>query len=125
MIVIRLNSENNLCISRPCFKCLQTLKTYNIKKVYYSDDNSNIIKENVTNMISIHITKLYSTHIYIEKTITKFLPGIINIYNLNTFIKYNLSKLRFSYELVKLNNKHFFVLLDENKKIIKRLEIYL
>jgi hypothetical protein len=55
-------------MSKPCLHCLYDMynlarsKGYHIKKIYYSDNNGNIIKETLTNMIfdkNYHISKNY------------------------------------------------------------------
>jgi cytidine deaminase len=45
LLVVRLSNRNKLQTSKPCVKCLKMMKTlpqklgYNIKHIYYSDDN--------------------------------------------------------------------------------------
>jgi cytidine deaminase len=56
LLVIRLSKNNKMGISKPCTHCIQTMrnlpqkKGYKIKKVYYSDDQGNIIKSSLNNL---------------------------------------------------------------------------
>jgi deoxycytidylate deaminase len=56
ILVIRINKSNILKNSRPCNQCIDELLKIGIRKVYYSDDNGNIISENVAYMEKIHIS---------------------------------------------------------------------
>lgn len=53
LLVIRFSKNNKLQNSKPCANCIKTMKTlplkkgYKIKKIYYSDENGNIIKSNL------------------------------------------------------------------------------
>ena len=58
LIVIRINKQGDLVSSRPCYNCLEMMKAVNIKKVYYSDNDGNIICENVKDMISINASSV-------------------------------------------------------------------
>jgi len=64
LIVIRINKNGDLCNSRPCYNCLNMMKTIGIRKVYYSISNTEIICENVKDMISIQCSAVSR---YIEK----------------------------------------------------------
>ena len=50
LLVIRLSSKNKLQLSKPCYRCINTMnilpikKGYKIQNIYYSDDKNNIIK---------------------------------------------------------------------------------
>jgi cytidine deaminase len=50
ILVIRLSGKNKLQSSKPCANCIETMKQlppklgYNIKNVYYSNDDGSIIK---------------------------------------------------------------------------------
>jgi cytidine deaminase len=50
IIVIRINKSGNLCNSEPCLSCLKYMekhlldRNYILKNIYYSDNNSNIVK---------------------------------------------------------------------------------
>jgi len=43
-------------MSKPCKHCIEFLKNIGIKKIYYSDDNSNIIYENINSIENNHIS---------------------------------------------------------------------
>lgn len=43
MLVIRIDKYGNLRNSKPCVDCVKVIKTLPIKKIYYSDDDGNII----------------------------------------------------------------------------------
>ncbi|NDC95112.1 hypothetical protein EB118_12500 [bacterium] len=43
--VIRINSKNQLCNSRPCKNCIRHLKSKGIHKVYYSNEHGVILSE--------------------------------------------------------------------------------
>lgn len=53
LLVIRLSVKNKIQSSKPCWNCIETLKTlpqkkgYKIENIYYSDENGNIIKTNL------------------------------------------------------------------------------
>ena len=53
ILVVRFTKNGVLGMSKPCDKCIQFLsvfpqrKGYTINKVYYSDQNGNIIKSNL------------------------------------------------------------------------------
>jgi cytidine deaminase len=68
ILIIRKSYNNTLTMSKPCLHCLYDMynlardKGYHIKKIYYSDNNGNIIKETLTNMMfdkNNHISKYY------------------------------------------------------------------
>jgi deoxycytidylate deaminase len=44
MLVLRVDKNNNLAMSKPCSGCQSLLNQFNIKEIWYSDKNSNIIK---------------------------------------------------------------------------------
>lgn len=60
LLVIRIggNGKNNFINSKPCKHCINYMKTLGIRKVYYSDDNGDIIYEKISNMQSEHISML-------------------------------------------------------------------
>jgi deoxycytidylate deaminase len=57
IIVIKLANGNTLGNSKPCINCLNKLKKLNIKRIFYSDKNGNIVGEKIKNMISGIITE--------------------------------------------------------------------
>lgn len=52
---VKYNDNNiNLKISRPCDNCIDTLRKFDIRKVYYSDQYGNILCENLSDMQKNH-----------------------------------------------------------------------
>ena len=47
MLVVRTNKKGELRLSRPCTVCVNLLIKFGVNKVYYSDQNGHIIKQNV------------------------------------------------------------------------------
>ena len=139
LIVIRINKNNELCNARPCYNCLNMMISANIHKVYYSISSTEIICENVKDMISIYISKYYKQSevannsiggskkyndkilmLYYENLIKEIFPNIVKKYNLELFIKYNLALvLPFnSIKFVKKNNIDYIVILNGDNNII-------
>ena len=58
VLVIRI-SKGHLRNSRPCNNCLNKLKQLGVEKVYYSDENGNIVFERVNLMPYLHISSGY------------------------------------------------------------------
>lgn len=54
IIVIRINRGLKLRNSRPCKDCIEELQRIGIRKVYYSDDNGDIVYEFVEDMAKTH-----------------------------------------------------------------------
>lgn len=56
IIIIRINNYSSckLKISRPCNNCIDTLRKFDIRKVYYSDEYGNIVYENLKDMQKKH-----------------------------------------------------------------------
>lgn len=50
IFVIRINRDGHLCNSKPCHECIKNLKTHNVNKIYYSDDDGNIVCEFIKKM---------------------------------------------------------------------------
>lgn len=56
LLVIRISGKNKLQPSKPCVNCIKTMHNlpkqlgYSIKHVYYSDDNGEIIKSNLSKL---------------------------------------------------------------------------
>ena len=67
ILVIRLSKNGNLGSSKPCQRCINELKKshINIKYIYYSNQYSNIIRENIKNIQNSHLSLAY------RKTINK------------------------------------------------------
>jgi cytidine deaminase len=56
LLVIRFSKNGKICMSKPCTKCIDYMlnypckRGYNIKTIYYSDENGNIIKTNLSKL---------------------------------------------------------------------------
>lgn len=115
-MVIRINALNELCNARPCYKCLEMLKSLNFRYVYYSVSPTEIIRERVRDMISIEassVTKLLDTlhnaiysnkDTYYRDLLVNYFPKYVTLYNLNCFITYNLQNLLPTYKVKIMNN---------------------
>lgn len=55
ILIIRINSNGTLQMSKPCSHCICKLKKNGIRKVYYSNNNK-IICEDLDNITSNHIS---------------------------------------------------------------------
>ena len=55
-MVIRINNNGELVNSRPCNHCIQNLKMFGVKVVYYSNSQGEIVKESVSDIESEHVT---------------------------------------------------------------------
>ncbi len=100
LIVIRINKQNEIGKSRPCYNCLNMLKDVGIKKVYYTNGNNNeLVCEYVKNMVSIesssstiHYDTIHNnlnSEDYFEELLKKNIPPLIKHINLLHFIEYN------------------------------------
>ena len=132
LIVIRINKQGDLVSSRPCYNCLEMMKAVNIKKVYYSDNDGNIICENVKDMISIHasiMTKvIYSLQsktkidkdFYFENLLKSLFPSSIKKINLDNFLKYNLTNVLPECTSIIENNNGIYIvsILNKSKTIV-------
>jgi len=56
ILVIRVNKSFTLKNSRPCNQCIDKLHKIGIRKVYYSNDNGDIVSERVEHMEKLHIS---------------------------------------------------------------------
>ena len=116
IVVIRINALNELCNARPCYKCLEMLKSLNFRYVYYSVSPTEIIRERVRDMISIEassVTKYLDTlhnaiynnkDTYYRDLLVNYFPEYVTLYNLNCFITYNLQNLLPTYKVKIINN---------------------
>lgn len=43
MIICRMTKLCNITMAKPCIGCMKALKDYNIKKVYYTDNQGNLV----------------------------------------------------------------------------------
>ena len=136
LIVVRVNKEGNLCISRPCYNCLNMMKAVNIRRVYYVDNNGKMTYENVSDMISIHASSV-AYHIYTLKKpktvnetmffndlLMKMFPSSVKKINFDTFLKHDLCKLpKYSYSIKSEGGERVVVIMNEVKKniLISRL----
>lgn len=67
LLVIRFSKNNQLQNSKPCFNCIQTIKTlpqkrgYKIKNIYYSNNDGDIIKSNlkILEKEELHYSRFY------------------------------------------------------------------
>lgn len=56
ILVIRLSGKNKLQSSKPCFSCVETMKTlpqklgYNVQRVYYSNSDGYIVKTSLAQL---------------------------------------------------------------------------
>ena len=62
MMVIRINKKGEIRNSKCCVMCVSQMKAFNIKIVYYTDDDGSIIREKVkymtNNFISTGLTNI-------------------------------------------------------------------
>ncbi len=105
LIVIRVNSDDELCISRPCYNCLSMMKAVNIRRVYYVDNKGDIVSENVRDMISIHAssvtryihsikdgeTYMGRESIFFKKLLKTLFPATVKRTNFDSFVRHDLS----------------------------------
>ena len=134
LIVIRINSEEKLCNSRPCYNCLDMMRAVGIRKVYYADNNENIICENVKDMVSINTSSVmkmihrikFETKIsdmdISEKLLKSLFPDVIKKINFYYFMEYDfqfaLPKHRYIVETS--DNENYIIIYNSyNKEIIK------
>ena len=100
LLVVRINSEGQMVNSRPCYNCLDMLKSCGIKNIYYSTENG-IICEKVNSMISINSSTVtrylervqfnapITDKLYYINLLKRKIPKYIKKNNLNMFITYN------------------------------------
>ena len=136
LIVIRVNTDGDLCISRPCYNCLSMMKAVNIRRVYYVDSNRNIVYENVRDMISIHassVTRLIHTikkgieykgseSIFFSDLLKKMFPPEVKRTNFETFVNHDLKNVLpdHSYIIKSEKDTNIVIIMDgDNKPVIK------
>lgn len=56
LLVIRINKHSILRNSRPCNQCIDKLRKIGIRKVYYSNENGDIVCEFVEQMEKTHVS---------------------------------------------------------------------
>jgi len=59
ILVIRINNSGQICYSKPCANCIRELREHQIKYIYYSDHQGNIIKEKTNVIHNDHVSKVY------------------------------------------------------------------
>jgi hypothetical protein len=99
IIVIRsCGGGSGITMSRPCFHCLQMMKTVNIRYCYYSTFEGVIVRERVRDMISIQMSNNVFKKMlhfetnkteYYENLIGKTLKGYVDAGALDFFVRYN------------------------------------
>jgi len=57
IIIIRINRKGELVNSKPCIDCMRILKLLNIKYIYYSNDEGNIVKIKCKEAKTEHLSK--------------------------------------------------------------------
>ena len=57
-ILVFRQSKSGIKNSKPCKDCIQTMKSLNINKVYYSSDSGILICEKINNITSEHLSQL-------------------------------------------------------------------
>lgn len=135
LIVIRVNTEGDLCISRPCYNCLNMMKAVNIRRVYYVNNDREIVYENVRDMISIHASSVArlihtiknniqfkgSEFIYFNHLLKKMFPPEVKKSSFDTFVKYDLNNVlpNHSYVFKMQKNINIVIIMDgDNKPVI-------
>lgn len=48
ILVVRISPDNQLCDSKPCCMCINLMRMYGIKKVYYSDCDGNMCYQKIS-----------------------------------------------------------------------------
>ena len=130
LIVIRINRDEKICTSRPCYNCVSMMKAVGIRRVYYTDNNENVICETVKDMISINassVTKMIdcikmdsklSNNEFFENLLKNLFPNKIKKINFNYFIQYDLSHVLPNHSYIIKND--IVIIYDLlNKEIVK------
>lgn len=125
IVVIRVNRAGETCNARPCHNCLSMMKAVGIRKVHYSVSPTELVSENVKDMVSIqassvtkYLDKIKGNYIfnssdkYYEKLLTENFPSSIRQFNLDSFIQYNLLNVLPLHKVVIDNTKHIVWILD-------------
>lgn len=55
LVVIRY-SNDSIKMSKPCKYCIEYMKKLNIRKIYYSDEDGNMIKEKISKISTNHVS---------------------------------------------------------------------
>ena len=75
LLVIRISKHNKLLNSKPCANCIQNMKNlpkkkgYNIKNIYYSNENGDIIKTSlrILEKEDLHYSRFYRQYKFVKK----------------------------------------------------------
>ena len=70
LLVIRMSKHNKLLNSKPCANCIENMKHlpkkkgYNLKNIYYSNENGDIIKTSlrILEKEDLHYSRFYRQH---------------------------------------------------------------
>jgi hypothetical protein len=128
LFVIRVNNEKQLRNARPCHNCLTMMKCIGINRIFYSDNNGNIICEKAKDMTSIQASimtqymyglgkkEVLTKEEYFERKIINIFPPSIKKYNFECFVKHNLVN-TLPYHTYNINN-NIITIMNKNKKII-------
>ena len=54
--MIRVNQMGDLVNSKPCNTCIYYMQLYGIKSVYYSNEEGEIVKEKIIDIIADHLS---------------------------------------------------------------------
>ncbi len=138
IVVIRVNRAGETCNARPCHNCLNMMKAVGIRKVHYSVSPSELVTENVKDMVSIQASSVtkYLDKIkgnydfetpdkYYEKLLTENFPPSIRQYNLDSFIRYNLSNVLPYHKVIIDGTKHIVWILDSLDNPIIKANVFL
>jgi hypothetical protein len=132
LIVMRINKNNELCNARPCYNCLELMKTVKIKKIYYSTGIKNeIVCELVKYMVSIQSSSVMrlltekttkkvidDKNNYYKDLLIKFFPSEIKYESLICFINYSFKNIFPNYQ-INLDCGNVYIFDNKNKLIIK------
>ena len=127
--VIRINRNGDPCNARPCYNCLNMMKSVGIRRVYYSISPLELVCENVKDMISIqasHVTKYIeklnnnndNNEKFYENLLKKNFPNIVKRHNLNSFIQHNLNNVLPTYK-VEITKQMVLIMNSNGLVIIK------
>jgi sulfur relay (sulfurtransferase) DsrF/TusC family protein len=56
MYVIRVNKKDELVNSKPCKSCIEVMRMFGIKNIYYSTEKGDLKKEKTTNIETDHLS---------------------------------------------------------------------
>jgi deoxycytidylate deaminase len=129
LVVIRINKSGNICNARPCYNCVNMMKSVGIRKVYYSINEDELVCEKVKDMISIQassltqevIDKVLNTQVYYDKLLRLYFPSIVKKHNLDLFITYNIHLLP-HYTVVEKDSVVY--IMNDNQVILKASILY-